>query len=831
MEEYEISKIAQIIGADTSNISDSRSIVKALLTDSRMLSFPETTLFFALKTKSGDGHRYINELYNMRVRNFVVTEIPDGAENMPEANFLVVGDSLAALQKLAAWHRKRFSIPVAGITGSNGKTVAKEFLYQLLRKDFNITRSPRSYNSQIGVPLSVWEINSNNTLAIFEAGISLKGEMEKIEKVIKPTIGIFTGLGTAHQENFGSIKEKCLEKLKLFKDCETVIYSPDNETVKECMAETSLSGKGFTWSRKDRNADIYINSESIDGDSATIIYTVRGKTPDRITIPFSDSASVEDAICCIAAICRLSPGILEDKDRFMHMEPVAMRLEVIEGINGCLIINDSYNSDFTSLSIALDFQQSRKKNKEYSSVIILSDILQSGEQPDSLYRKVADLIKLKKTDKAICIGPELYARRRMFETMPGTEFYYGTDDFLNSFNPSDFENCLILVKGSRNFHFERITEKLERKVHETILEVNLDAIVHNLNYFRSLIKPQTRIVCMVKASAYGAGSHEIAKTLQEHHCDYLAVAVADEGVELRKEGITTPIMVMNPEFGSFNVMFEYNLEPEVYCFRLLSALIKEAEHRGITSYPIHIKVDTGMHRLGFGHDEMEKVCEMLKGQNALSVRSVFSHLAGSDSPVHDGFTRMQAERFKYAAYALENGLGHPVIKHILNSAGIERFPEYQFDMVRLGIGLYGIDPCETDAAGNGLRSISTLKTTILQIRDVPAGDSIGYGRKSYVDRDSRIAVIPIGYADGLDRHLSNRKGHVLVNGTKCPIIGNICMDACMIDVTGAKANEGDTVILFGEGLGVPELADGLGTIPYEILTSVSPRVKKIYYKE
>ena len=820
---YQIKEIAKVISARPAEWQD--ATVSLLLTDSRRLSIPEESLFFALKTKTNDGHRYIKDLYSLKVRNFVVSDILPEYSAMPDANFLVVKDTLRALQRLVTYHRKRFNIPVIGITGSNGKTVVKEFLYQLLRSEFNIVRSPRSYNSQIGVPLSVWEMNERHTLGIFEAGISQPDEMEYLQPIISPTIGVITSIGEAHQENFISMGQKCREKLQLFVDSDAIIYNGDDTLIADSVEASCLSHKAIIWSRTDTEAPLYIESIEKQADKTIIRCTLLG-FERTYTIPFTDDASIENVIQCIAIMLYLKPTSVNDVEKFSRLEPVAMRLEVIEGINDCLLINDTYNSDINSLDIALDFQQSRKVGREMKTTLILSDILQSGTLPKSLYRKVSDLVSHRKVDRLIGIGKDLKEYEAFFPTKE-KEFYTTTEEFLAQPLQQMFRNELILIKGSRRFHFERITERLVRKVHETTLEVNLDAIVHNFNFYRSRLSPETKMVCMVKASAYGAGSYELAKTLQEHRCDYLAVAVADEGEELRKAGITIPIMVMNPEFGSFNVLFENNLEPEVYSFRLLDAIIRETERRGITSYPIHIKVDTGMHRLGFQPGDMPAVCERLRQQSGVVARSVFSHLAGSDSSIFDDFTMEQIGKFQTAAKTLEEGLEYKVIKHILNTAGIERFPQYQMDMVRLGIGLYGVS-----ASGlRGLRNVSTLKTTILQIQDVPKGDSIGYGRRSYVDRDSRIAIIPIGYADGLDRHFSNREGIVLINGQRCPIIGNICMDACMVDVTDIEAHEGDTVVIFGEGLEVNELSDRLHTIPYEILTSVSPRVKRVYYRE
>ena len=575
--EYSIKQVAEIINARPSEWHDDN--ISILLTDSRRLSFPESSLFFALKTKTNDGHRYIKELYNLRVRNFVVSENLPEFSTMPDANFLYVKDTLRALQKLVTFHRKQFSIPVIGITGRNGKTIVKEFLYQLLRNEFNIVRSPRSYNSQLGVPLSVWAMNEKHTLGIFEAGISQPDEMDNLQPIIAPTIGVITSIGEAHQENFVSMNQKCLEKLSLFSECEAIIYDGDNMMIANAIEASCLSHKAIIWSRTDTDAPLYI--ESIEKHKTETVIRCTQLGFDRVyVIPFTDDASIENVIHCIAIMLYLKPTSVNDTEKFRHLEPVAMRLEVKDGINNCSLINDTYNSDINSLDIALDFLQSRKVGKNMKSTLILSDILQSGTLPKSLYKKVADLIERKKVDRLIGIGRDLKEYESIFTLEK--EFYKTTDEFLASFSEDNFRDEIILIKGSRHFCFEKISECLEKKVHETILEVNLDAVVHNYNFYRSKLKPETMMVCMVKASAYGAGSFELAKTLQEHRCDYLAVAVADEGADLRKEGITIPIMVMNPEFSSFNVMFSNNLEPEVYSFRLLDAMIKETERRGIT---------------------------------------------------------------------------------------------------------------------------------------------------------------------------------------------------------------------------------------------------------
>ncbi|MDR0796925.1 MAG: bifunctional UDP-N-acetylmuramoyl-tripeptide:D-alanyl-D-alanine ligase/alanine racemase [Tannerella sp.] len=820
---YDIKEIASIICPKQVIRND--CLIDHLLTDSRTLSFPESTLFFAFKTRRNDGHRYISGLYRLRVRNFVVNSILPEYETMKDANFLIVVDVLKALHQLSVHHRKRFDVPVIGITGSNGKTIVKELLYQLLRREFAIVRSPRSYNSQLGVPLSVWQMDANHTLAIFEAGISKPNEMRELQRMIAPTIGIITHIGEAHQENFQSHTQKGLEKLTLFKDCDIVIYNADDRLICNLLDTAGLSRRAFGWSYKDPEAPLYVESIQYQ-ENISIIRCMAMGIPYTYVVPFTDHATIENLIYGIAVILFLKPSVLKETHVFADLEPVAMRLEVKEGINNCQLINDTYNSDINSLDIALDFLQSRRGDKKIKTTVILSDILQSGMQPESLYQRVAELLKHKNVDHIIGIGHDLIENSKLFAIE--SRFFPDVDDFIRSSTLNGFQNELILLKGSRSFHFERITELLEKKVHETILEVNLDAIIHNYNYFRSLLHPGVKMICMVKANAYGAGAYEIAKTLQEHCCDYLAVAVADEGEELRKEGIAIPIMVMNPEFSSFNKLFENRLEPEVYNFRLLDALLKETIRRGITGFPIHVKIDTGMHRLGFQPDEIPELCKRLRRQTGLHVLSVFSHPVGSDSPEHDEFTLKQIQYFTQSVSELETGLGYPVISHFLNSAGIERFPGYQFDMVRLGIALYGIG---VQDASTHLLPVGSLKTTILQIQHVNAGDSIGYGRMSYAGRNLRIAILPIGYADGLNRRRSNGLGEVVIDGQRCPIMGNICMDTCMVDITDTHAKEGDTAIIFGKDLSVVEIAQKSGTIPYEILTSVSPRVKRIYFRE
>jgi len=818
---YSIETISQLLGAKRTGEKESR--IDWLLTDSRSLCFPEETLFFALQSKRNDGHKYITDLYARGVRNFVVNELPD-TNSFAEANFLVVQNPLKSLQKLAELHRAKFQIPVIGVTGSNGKTVVKEWLHQLISPDRVVTRSPRSYNSQIGVPLSVWQLNEQSELAVIEAGISEMGEMRALQSIIRPTIGILTNIGGAHQENFFSLQEKCMEKVSLFKDCDVIIYNGDNDLIADCVAKSMLASREIAWSKNDKEKPLYISAINKGTDKTTISYRYLGFDNDY-TIPFIDDASIENSLNCLAACLYLMVPYEEITLRMAKLEPVAMRLEVKEGKNNCVLINDTYNSDIASLDIALDFLYRRSESKGMRRTLILSDMLESGQSTTLLYRKVAQLVHSRGIHKIIGVGPEITSCAKKFEIEK--YFFPNTESFLKSEVFASLRSEVILIKGSRDFAFEQISEELELKVHETILEINLNAIVDNLNYFRAKLKPETKMVCMVKAFAYGAGSYEVAKTLQDHRVDYLAVAVADEGSDLRKAGITGSIIIMNPEMSAFKTMFDYKLEPEVYSFQLLEALIKEAEKQGITNFPIHVKLDTGMHRLGFAPEEMPELIKRLKSQNAVLPRSVFSHLVGSDSVKFDAFTRQQIETFDKASLELTSAFQHKILRHICNSAGIERFAGAQFDMVRLGIGLYGVSAVDNSIINN----VSTLKTTILQIRDVPKDDTIGYSRNGRIDRDSRIAAIPIGYADGLNRHLGNGHAYCMVNGKKAPYVGNICMDVCMIDVTDIDCKEGDKAIIFGDDLPITVLSDILGTIPYEILTSVSSRVKRVYFQD
>lgn len=824
---YSIDKIAENINAK--RLGDAEAQISFILTDSRSLCFPEETLFFALRSERNDGHHYIDELYHRGVRNFVVEQLPDAFSSIyKQANFLQVDNSLLALQQLTTWHRSAFTIPIVGITGSNGKTMVKEWLSQLLSFDHNVTRSPKSYNSQIGVPLSVWLLNESSEIGIIEAGISKRGEMEALQKIIQPTIGVLTSLGAAHQENFSSIEEKCKEKLLLFKDTQALVYQMDDAIAAKCIEDFSYDRTLLGWSEKNKDAAFFVEKISKDTTTSTIEYCWQTATKGKFTLPFIDDASIQNCITCAAISLYLGMKPETLAERMPMLEPVAMRLEVKEGQHGCTLINDSYNSDINSLDIALDFMNRRPDQQKRARTLILSDILQSGQTEKQLYCDVAELVQKRGIKKFIGIGSALMRQQEVFDGVEERYFFENVADFINSKVFNSLADEVILLKGARSFGFDQLTELLVKKVHETVLEVNLNAVVDNLNWYRSFLKPETKLVCMIKADAYGAGAVEIAKTLEEHRVDYLAVAVADEGATLRRNGIKSNIMIMNPEMSSFKTLFDYELEPEIYSFRLLDALIKAAEKEGITGYPVHIKFDTGMHRLGFNpRTDIAQLIEKLRHQNALIPRSVFSHFVGSDNNDFDSFSAEQFKLFDEGSKQLQSAFSHRILRHIDNSAGIEHFPERQLDMCRLGLGLYGINPRNNEIINN----VSTLRTTILQMRNVPKGETVGYSRRGVIEKDSVIAAIPIGYADGLNRKLGNRNCYCLVNGQKADYVGNICMDVALIDVTGIDCKEGDSVEIFGDNLPVTILSNVLETIPYEVLTTVSNRVKRVYFQD
>lgn len=835
---YTIEKIASIVKGRIEGKGDPSLVITELLFDSRLLTSPGNTLFFSLKSNRNNGNKYIDELYNKGVRCFVVEESLSSL--YPLSHFIVVEDTLKALQELAAHHRNNFILPVIGITGSNGKTIIKEWLYQILSPEMSVARSPKSYNSQIGVPMSVWQLNELHQAAIFEAGISRPGEMQNLEKIIKPVLGIFTNIGEAHGKNFDNIRHKVEEKLKLFLKVDTLIYCSDHKEIKEAVEKKNINT--FSWSRKDNKADVQIYSIE-KGEGETIISAVRRNSQtqndsqifgfsdsqiQKIRIPFTDDASIENAIHCWLAAMRLGipDNVIETK--MQQLCPVEMRMELKSGINNCEVINDSYNSDFNSLTIALDFMNQHHHSKE--KVVILSDILQSELKEEDLYENIAHLLRNKGVTSLIGIGEAMLRQQNKFDI--NKIFYKDTKDFLTNHKIEDFHNQMILLKGARDFSFEKISRLLEEKAHESILEINLDNLVKNMNYYRSKLKNGTKLMVMVKAFAYGSGNFEVSNVVEFHRADYLTVAYADEGIELRRKGISLPIMVMTPEANTFESIIKNNLEPDIYSFRSLTLLedaIKKLEKPLNSPIGIHIKLDTGMHRLGFLKDDIDELLTRLKKNSNIIVKSVFSHLAGSDSEKFNDFTSLQINNFEEMSSKIIEAFPYKILRHILNSAGISRFTDYQYDMVRLGIGIYGVPPCDEDRGK--LKNVVSLKTTIVQIKEYECGETVGYSRRGVINRKSKIGVVPIGYADGLKRQLGNGNACFYVNGKAAPIIGNICMDMCMIDLTDIECKENDTAILFDENHSIERIAEACDTIAYEILTSISQRVKRIYYHE
>jgi len=834
-------EINTIIRSVSSEVVQPEASFEHLITDSRRAGDVADCLFFAIPTKRNTGCRYVEDLFRRGCRNFVVPAAAAadyGAlfSRCRGANFWHVKEVVAALQQLAGWRRLQYDIPVVGITGSNGKTIVKDWIVQLLSDSLRVVSSPRSYNSQIGVPLSVWQIDGTHQLGVFEAGISEAGEMERLREVINPTVGIFTNIGQAHEENFLTRYQKVAEKLQLFTRCDVLIYCTDHKEIHSAVSEKeSFRGKRlFTWGTGEGNA-VRLCSVAVEERRTRLAVECGGRRAD-IEIPFVDRASAENAMHCIALLFFLGYGADDIARRCRRLTPVAMRLELNEAVNNCLLVNDSYSLDLNSLSIALDYV--RHERSHFKKTLIMSDILQAGMPEAELYAQASALIRQCGISRFIGIGEALCRNQSLFEGL-GAAFFADTETFLRRHNFDTFASETILLKGARRFRFEDVAKMLQRKSHQTIMEVNLDNLVSNLNYYRSRIRPTTKLMAMVKAASYGAGKVEVASALQYNHADYLTVAYSDEGVDLRRNGITLPIMVMNPEEESFDDIIRYRLEPDIYSFRVFDSFSEAVRLIGEagSKVPVHVEVDTGMHRLGFGCDDLDELCRRFGAEGCrLQVKSVFSHLACSEDPAMDDFTRLQIDRFRRWSGRLKAGLAgtlsaeNPSIDcHILNSSGITRFPEAQMDMVRLGIGLYGISP-EPEVQSR-LRPVSRLKTRISQLKRVPAGDSVGYNRRWVAERDSVIAIISIGYADGLSRHLGCGNGSVMVGGARVPIIGSICMDMCFLDVTGVDCHEGDEVVLFGDARLLQQMSESAGTIPYEILTSVSPRVKRVYYQE
>lgn len=833
------SEVAKIVKGKVLQEFAPDAVISQLLTDSRNLLFPSETLFFTFSGKRLNGVDFIGPLYQQGVRNFIIDK-PISLELYPEANFIQVPKVILALQNLAAFQRKKFKIPVIGITGSNGKTIIKEWLYQLMHEDYFIVRNPKSYNSQIGVPLSVWKIDALHNLGIFEAGISEADEMDKLESIIKPTIGLITNIGEAHNEGFLNMRQKIREKLKLFKDTEIIIFCADHIDIHQNIGEVQHQTNNFnevvrfktlSWGVK-HEADIKINYQT-EADKKTVVKAIYQKKEYHFVIPFADKASIENALHCFSIMLYFKYDEKTIQQRMLQLTTVAMRLELKEGINNCFIINDTYNSDINALRIAVDFLNQQAKTN--LKTIILSDILQSGRNEIDLYQEVAQILSQHQVRKIYAIGPKINLNKSSFSNNQfKVEFFKTTEEFIEKFDPQEFRDQTILIKGARKFKFEHISKMLERKAHETVLEINLNALAHNLNIYHSMLKPTTKIMVMIKAFGYGSGGFEIAKLLEHQRVDYLAVAYVDEGVELRKAGINTPILVLNPEISNFDLMFKYRLEPEIFSLRILNKYIEISHELGYDEtekiLPIHIKLDTGMHRLGFEEKEIDTLLSVIQSQNKIKVNSIFSHLAASDEPEHDKFSMQQITLFERLSNKINQTLGYPAWRHILNSNGITRFKEYQYDMVRLGLGIYGID--SSNQIQDLLLPVGALKSTIAQIKHIKKGETIGYSRKGIAKEDLVIATVGIGYADGLNRRLSNGNGYMLVNQQKAPIIGNVCMDMAMIDITGIEqVKEGDEVLIFGKELPIQLLAEQIGTIPYEVLTSISQRVKRVYFQE
>lgn len=824
---YNINQIVQLAGGKILQEGPADCVVNHLLIDSRRVFSAEDSVFIAVKGDRHDGHNFLHEAKQKGICIFIVQESVN-LNLIPDSWVIEVPNTLLALQNIAERHRSQFEFPVIAITGSNGKTIVKEWLHQLLKEEVHIVRSPKSYNSQVGVPLSLWQMDATHEMGIFEAGVSKVGEMGALERMIKPDLGIITNLGRAHDENFEDWDEKAKEKLRLFENAKALVYCKDYAPIHNVVSKKQRFSNvnTFTWSKK-VPANLMIGKIE-KTDISTLIQGVYNNEFLRISIPFTDDASIENGINCWATLLFLEYDNNWINERMKALAPVAMRLELKEGVNNCSVINDYYNSDLGSLSIALDFMVQQKQNP--SRTIILSDILQTGKSGEELYTEVAKLLQNKGVKKVIGIGPKIMQQAELFNS--DAKFYNSTSEFIKSVDIADFKNETILLKGARPFGFEEISSLFQKKVHETVLEINLNAIVNNLNYYKSLVQPRTKVMAMVKAFSYGSGSFEIANLLQFNRVDYLAVAYADEGVELRKAGITLPIMVMNPEQQGYDLMIQYHLEPEIYSFRVLQLFEEALQRNGYKEpkgFPIHLKLDTGMHRLGFVEKDLHELIIRLKNKRKLTVRSVFSHLAASDEIHHKQFTQQQIEQFNKMSCKIIEHLGEGILRHILNSAGISSFPEHQMDMVRLGIGMYGISPFPEHQ--KKLELVSELKTTVSQIKQISAHDSVGYSRMEMPTREITIATVPIGYADGLRRNLGKRKGFMLINGHKAPIVGNVCMDMCMLDITNLNVEEGDEVIVFGKGQSIQQFSKLMDTIPYEALTGISPRVKRIYFQE
>ncbi len=817
---YSIDRIARVLHAAYLQQANTTDAIEHLQIDSRKIIHAQSTLFFALQTGRRDGHGFIKECYNKGVRNFIVQKNME-ATGFADANFLLVDDTLKALQQIAAYHRSQFNTPVIGITGSNGKTIVKEWLNQLLSDQFNIVRSPKSYNSQVGVPLSVWHMKEEHTLGIFEAGISQAGEMEQLLQIIQPTIGILTNIGEAHDDGFTDQQQKLNEKIKLFANAEVLICSPEK------LNTLQLPGSNlFTWG-KNNNNDLIIQTVKKQYTKTEIHFSCQNKE-ETISIPFIDDASIENAITCLAVCLYLHISTDQLKDKFLLLRPVSLRLELKSGIHHTTILNDSYSADLSSFAIALNMLQQQRQHK--NKTLILSDFPLTADQEADVYASIAKLIQSHAVNRLITVGEK--SKHYLTEYIPSSiqiQSFASTHELAEQIALLNFHNETILIKGARLFELDKIAQLLELKTHQTVLEINLTAIARNIKEYQKLLKPSTKIMAMVKAFSYGSGSYEIANLLQFLKADYLAVAFTDEGVELRKAGITLPIMVMNPEPVTFDALTEHNLEPELFSFSILNSFEEYLEKEAITDYPVHIKIDTGMHRLGFMKEELQQLCEHLKKKNYFTVQSVFSHLAASEDETEDAFTLQQATLFEEACNYIQTQIQYPFLRHLDNSNGTLRHPQLQYDMVRLGIGMYGISSFANQLK---LEEALSLKTTIAQLKHVQPGDTVGYNRKGIISQPSVIATVRIGYADGYPRNLSNGKGFMLVNGRQALVIGTVCMDMTMLDVTTIEGvQEGDEVVVFGKQPSINQLAIWSNTISYEIMTGISQRVKRVYFEE
>ncbi|MCB9245025.1 MAG: bifunctional UDP-N-acetylmuramoyl-tripeptide:D-alanyl-D-alanine ligase/alanine racemase [Flavobacteriales bacterium] len=821
-------KLAKWIGAELQGSAENG--IAHILTDSRTGHIPEHSAFFAFSGTAHDGHVYIRSLLQRGVRVFIVERIPDLGD--ATCSFLLVSDTLAALQRMAAQHRMEFGGKVIGITGSNGKTIVKEWAYQLLHKHRRIYRSPKSYNSQLGVPISVWNIEASHEVAILEAGISETGEMARLEAMIKPQIGLFTNIGDAHASGFTDIDQKIEEKLLLFSDARKLIYRRSPGELQEHIVQFAKRRPQLelcSWSTdtvQPSDSDLFRVSQINRKLRETHFVIERGLESWKAMIPYSDEASLENALHAFAIGMILHVPVEDMLSGLKELQAIEMRLNQKEGANGCTLISDFYNSDLKSFEIALEWMAQLQQGGRRT--VILSDIQQSDRSDEQLYTRVNELLNGFRVDRLIGIGKHIAKQAERFN-VPVRNFYDSTGEFLKKTSVYEFNDETILLKGARNFRFERIEQFLEKQMHRTVLEINLNALTHNFRYFRSILPARVRIMAMVKAFSYGSGGHEIARQLAFHGVDYLGVAYADEGVALRKAGITVPVMVMNPDPGAFSLMLEQELEPAIYRPELLARMAQVANSKGISEVKVHLEFNTGMNRLGMEEKDLGELFRVLTENELIRIQSVFTHLTSSDLPEHDKYTTAQLDRFDRLYEKIAEQLGYQPLKHTLNSSGATRFPERSGDMVRVGIGLYGVDP--SGKASAKLQPVGTLRSIISQIRTLKAGESVGYGRHSIADHDRRIAVVAIGYADGLDRRLSRGGGSLMIHGKPAPIVGNICMDMTMCDVSGISCREGDEVIVFGSKPGIEELAARLETIPYEILTSVSARVKRVYLRE